>query len=45
MSKDISNVLNNLYKLDNRDNVDNQRDYFTAEKKTAAFPELFQVPT
>ena len=45
MSKDNSNFPNNPYKRDNRDNVDNQTDYFTAEKKTPAFSEYFQVPT
>ena len=45
MSKYNSNVSNNPYKRGNRENVDNQRDYFTAEKKTPTFSEFFLVPT
>ena len=44
-SKDKSNVPNNPYKRNNRDNIDNQRYYFTSEKKTPAFSEFLQVPT
>ena len=36
MSKDDSSVPNNRYKCNNIDNVDNQRDYFTAEKNASA---------
>ena len=39
------NVPNNSYRGGNKDNVDNQRDYFTAEKNTPYFSEFFQVPT
>ena len=39
------NVPYNPYKISNRDNVDNQKDYFAAENETPDFPELFQVPT
>ena len=45
MSKDKSNVPNNPYKRDNRDNLYNQRKKITAKKKTPDFSEVFQVPT
>ena len=44
-SKDNSNVPNNTHKHVNRDNVENQRDYFTSEKKTPDFSEFYQVST
>ena len=37
MSKNNLNVPNNPYKRDNRDNVNNKTDYFTAENKTPDF--------
>ena len=45
MSKYNSNVPKNTYKHVNRDNVENQRDYFTSEKKKPDFSEFFQVQT
>ena len=39
------NVTDNPYKHGNRDNVDNQRYYFTAKNKTPYFSEFFQVST
>ena len=44
MPKYYSNIPNNPYNRGNRDNVDHQRDHFSAEKKTPSFSELFQVP-
>ena len=42
MSKDKLNVPNNNpYKRDNREDLDNQRDYFTPENKMADFSEFF----
>ena len=43
-SKDKSNFPINPYKHSSRDKEDNQKDNFTAEKKTPDFSELFQVP-
>ena len=45
MAKYNFNVLNNRYKRDHIDNVDNQTYSFTEENKAPYFSEFFQVPT